>query len=142
MANSLTIEQRAQELQVGDRRGIKTRLIPSLYTSMEGGASIATPTQGEQTEEVRENNFISAFTSLSNACQESLKRCVKISEARTRQLSCFHSASRFRRSSYLLYPAGHCGQSSSLCPLTERPCRQMFCPLPTNGHVAQSNHLP
>lgn len=93
MANSLTIEQRAQELQVGDRRGIKTGLIPSLCTSMEEGASIATPTQGEQTEGVRENNSISAFTSLSNACQEGLKRCVKISEARTRQLSCFHSAS-------------------------------------------------
>ena len=101
MANSLTIEQKGQELQVGDRRAIKTSLTPSLYISMEEGASISTPTQGEQTEGVRENNSISAFTSLSNACQESLKGCVKISEARTRQLSCFHSASRFRCSSYL-----------------------------------------
>lgn len=64
MANSLTIEQKGQELQVGDRRAIKTSLTPSLYISMEEGASIATPTQGEQTEGVRENNSISAFTSL------------------------------------------------------------------------------
>ena len=69
MANSLTIKQKAQELQVGDRRAIKTSLIPSFYISMEEGASIATPTQGEQTEGVRENSFISAFTSLSDAYQ-------------------------------------------------------------------------
>ena len=70
MANNLTIEQKAQELQMGDRRAIKTSLIPSFHISMEAGASIATPTQGEQTEGVRRcQNFISAFTSLSDAYQ-------------------------------------------------------------------------
>lgn len=44
MANSLTVEQKAKELQVGNRRAIKTSLIPSLYISIEEGTSTVTLT--------------------------------------------------------------------------------------------------
>ena len=62
MANSLTVEQKAKELQVGSRRAIKTSLIPSLYISTEEGTSTATLTLHRERREKMSEKTIPSFS--------------------------------------------------------------------------------